>query len=529
MNKLFLAILNMSLTASYVIIGIMLVRLLLKKAPKVISYALWAVAGFRLMVPFSFQSAFSLIPFKASPIPQDISAQAVPRINSGISTVDEAVSSILPATTSTANENPLQVWLMVFTVLWIFGILVMVVYSLVSIIRLKRSLSAATLLNGNIYEADNIKTPFVLGLYKPQIYIPTGLSIDEKRYILLHEQTHIRRHDHIVKFISYLILCVHWFNPLAWAAFLLMGADMEMSCDERVLNELGDDIKKTYSMSLVSFASEKRILNGSPLAFGEGGIKERVKNVLKFKKSSRIIIITSVLLVAVLTIGFSMDKASGKDNLSTSQSMKDDELSTTTKDEDTGTIEVDGIHYITLDKVRELAAKGDSLLFEDFEFILQYYGSASLSSTMDYHYMIYSVENDYSLILNSWYSGKPHSVILQKKGKRGIEIRDKDVDAYIKQMDLPPANEEEALNLAEDFSSTLKPVDLEALKMESPLYAKALINSTASISEPYWLFEDTSTNKSYIAVGKNSGKVYHGVPDSNGNVEQWSHSLWFSD
>ncbi|MGE4484109.1 MAG: M56 family metallopeptidase [Oscillospiraceae bacterium] len=308
MEKIFLSVLNMSLTGAFVIAAIMLARLPLKKAPKVISYALWAVAGFRLMFPFTLEGAFSLLPFNSTPIPHDIAMQAVPRIDSGITVLDNAVSAALPAATPAVNTNPLQIWLAAGCCIWIFGIAIMLIYSIASIALLNRRLRGAINVGDNIYEAVNLKTPFVMGLFRPKIYIPPELSGEERRYIVLHEQTHIRRRDHIIKMLAHFVLCLHWFNPLAWAAFILMGADMEMSCDERVMKELGGDIKNAYSLSLVRVASERKILNGSPLAFGEGGMKERVKNVLNFKKHSRIIIIAAVILVAVLSVGFAVNR-----------------------------------------------------------------------------------------------------------------------------------------------------------------------------------------------------------------------------
>ncbi len=311
MDKLFLSVLNMSLTASFVIAAIMLARLLLKKAPKVISYAMWAVAGFRLAFPFSFESVLSLIPFKAAPIPADIAAQPIPRVDSGIEIVDSVVSGVLPAGAPAASVNPLQIWLIIGSCLWLAGIAVMLAYSVVSVVLLKRRLRGAAHAQADIYEALNLKTPFVLGLFRPKIYIPAGLSEEEKRYIILHERTHIRRRDHLVKILAYFILCLHWFNPLAWAAFLLMGADMEMSCDERVLKEMGGSMKKAYSLSLLSLATERRIIGLSPLAFGEGGMKERIKNVLNFKKPSKVIITVAVTLAAVLSVGFAANKVTG--------------------------------------------------------------------------------------------------------------------------------------------------------------------------------------------------------------------------
>ncbi len=308
MQSVLLSVLNMSMTASYVIAAIVLVRLLLKKAPRAASYALWAVAGFRLVFPFTVESMFSLIPFKAAPIPQDIAYQAVPRIDSGIGAVDAAVSGLLPAAAPQNSVNPMQTVLAVGAAVWLIGIAALLVYSAVSLLLLKRSLKNASPAVGNIFEADNLKTPFVIGFFRPRIYIPAGLGEEERRYVLLHEQTHIRRFDHVMKFAAFLILCVHWFNPLAWLAFVLMSADMEHSCDERVLRELGGGIKKAYSASLLSLAAGRRVINASPLAFGEGGVKARIKNVLNFKKPSRVIIVAAAVLAAALTVGFALNR-----------------------------------------------------------------------------------------------------------------------------------------------------------------------------------------------------------------------------
>lgn len=314
MDKLFLTILNMSLTGAFVISVICLVRPLLKKAPKIIYYCLWAVAGFRLIFPFSIESVFSLIPFNAQIIPTDIAVQPVPRIDSGIRFLNNAVSSLLPAAEPSASANPLQPWIVAGAIAWLIGACAMAVYGVVSFAILERKMREASHIEANIYESRQIKSPFVLGVFRPRIYIPVGLSEKEKEYVLLHERTHIRRRDHIIKIAAYLILCLHWFNPLVWAAFLLMGADMEMSCDERVLKEMGNETKKDYSMTLLSLATDKRVIGGSPLAFGEGGIKERIKNVLDFKKPSRVVIILSVALAAALSIGFAANWANNAVN-----------------------------------------------------------------------------------------------------------------------------------------------------------------------------------------------------------------------
>lgn len=305
MSELLLTVLNMSLTASYVILFVILVRLLLKKAPNFISYALWGVVAFRLIIPFSFESMFSLMPRNTNtvPIPHDIIYQQSPRINSGIEVVDSFVSKSLPAPTIGASVNPMQVYIEIGAYIWILGIMVLLIYSLVSVLQLKRQLKSVELIEQNIFEAKNLKTPFVLGIVKPKIYLPVGLNVEERSYILLHEQTHIHRKDHIIKVLAFLILSTHWFNPLVWIAFMLMSTDMELSCDERVLKEMNEYIKKPYANSLLSLATGRHILNGSPLAFGERNVKGRIKNVLNYKKPRFWVIVLSAIIATAVGIG----------------------------------------------------------------------------------------------------------------------------------------------------------------------------------------------------------------------------------
>ena len=305
MSQLFVEILNMSLTASYVIIFVILIRLLLRKAPKAISYTLWGVVGFRLVIPFSFESVISLLPrrINTSPIPQNIIYQENPQINTGIDIMDSVVNNSLPVGTVEASANPVQIVTGIVAYIWILGIIALILYSLASIFKLKRQLKSAKLITLNIYEAKNLKTPFVLGLIRPKIYLPFGLKTEEKEYILLHEQMHIKRKDHIIKPFAFLILTIHWFNPLVWISFILMSKDMEMSCDERVLREMDGENKKSYANSLLSLARKRHILNGSPLAFGEGSVKGRIKNVLSYKKPRFWLIIILVIVVTAVGIG----------------------------------------------------------------------------------------------------------------------------------------------------------------------------------------------------------------------------------
>lgn len=301
MEALFLRILNMSFTASFIILVVLAARLLLKKAPKAISYSLWSLVLFRLVFPFSFESVLSILPINTNPLPLDIAYSAIPKIDSGIAALDKAVNSSLPAAQPAASVNPLQVWLFAGTILWLLGIAILLVYGFVSLIQLRKRLHGAINSSDNIYLADNLEMPMVFGLFRPKIYLPSGLSEDEKSYICLHEQLHIKRFDHGIKLLSFAVLCLHWFNPLVWLAFFLSGKDMEMSCDEAVIGRLGNGIKKDYSSSLLSLSSGHRILGGTPLAFGEGDAGGRIRNILNYKKPALWVI--ALILVFCLAGG----------------------------------------------------------------------------------------------------------------------------------------------------------------------------------------------------------------------------------
>ncbi|WP_063892677.1 M56 family metallopeptidase [Paenibacillus sp. Leaf72] len=307
MSELFLSVLNMSLTASYVILVVILIRLLLKKAPKVISYALWGVVAFRLVVPVTFESVYSLLPRNGdrNPIPQASMPQQSPQINSGIEVVDSIAGGTIPAMAAQDSVNPWQIYIQIGSYIWILCMLVLLIYSLASVFLLKKQLKDAQRVERNIYEAGNLKTPFVLGFIRPKIYLPVGLDATERSYILLHEQTHIKRLDHIIKPAAFLLLSVHWFNPLVWVAFMLMSRDMEFSCDERVLKKMDFDvaIKKSYASSLLSLAADRPILNGNPLAFGEGNVKGRIKNVLNYRKPKFWLLAFSIIILLAVGIG----------------------------------------------------------------------------------------------------------------------------------------------------------------------------------------------------------------------------------
>jgi beta-lactamase regulating signal transducer with metallopeptidase domain len=317
----------MSLTASFVIAVVLLARFFLRRAPKIISYALWAVVLFNLLCPFKPESAFSLIPFGAEPI--DVRQAIVP--GQELSFIESAMYATQPwgedvyipinpevvdISEAPYNGNAMSYLFgyqayIIFggNYLWPFGAAALLLYAVIGYIRLKRRVSLAVRVGCNIYETDMIKSPFVLGLFRPRIYIPTGMDAAFLTHIIEHERTHIKRRDYLVSVIAFAALALHWFNPLVWVAYMLMLRDMESSCDEAVLRHSSEDIRRGYSSALLGFSSNRRQLS-FPLAFGEQGVKERVKRVLNFKKPSRVIIVAAVALVAVLSVGFAVNRAS---------------------------------------------------------------------------------------------------------------------------------------------------------------------------------------------------------------------------
>lgn len=303
LDKLFIQIINMSYLGGIVILFIVVARLLLKKAPKKYSYIVWMPALFRLTIPGSFTSTLSLIPGSPKLIREGLLYKLRPQIASGIRSFHQGVNASLPLGDITASGNPLQICTSVASFIWMIGVLVFLLYGIFSFVRKKNKLKKAQYKKENIYIVEGVDTPFVMGLIKPKIYLPDFLLDSEKDYILLHEKSHINRFDHIIRFISFLALSIHWFNPLAWIAFSLSGKDMEMSCDESVINKLGQDVKKDYSQSLVNLASGKKGHRLLSLAFGEGKTKGRVKNIITFRQAKPYTIILALVILLAVFVG----------------------------------------------------------------------------------------------------------------------------------------------------------------------------------------------------------------------------------
>ena len=297
METLFFTILRMSLSACAVIAAVLLVRLVLTGAPKKWSFLLWSVVGFRLCCPVSFQAAFSL--FAVAPTQTQRVEQLFPAAPAAAAPTVETSAVSLPA--AAPQISTVHLWPTLGIILWCFGMAALLIYSLVRILRLRSLLLDAVQLEPGVWQSDRIATPFLMGLIHPKIYIPTETDPETRRYVLAHERVHLQRGDHWIKALSFLLLMVHWFNPLCWLAFLLMNRDMELSCDERVLAEHGA-IARSYSLSLLHFATARRFPAPEMLAFGESDVKRRVKNALKWKQPKHwVTILAAILCVAAVT------------------------------------------------------------------------------------------------------------------------------------------------------------------------------------------------------------------------------------
>ena len=309
MASIFSQILNMSMTGSVVIVLVMLARLVLKRSPKIFSYVLWSVVLFRLLCPVALTAPISVLDVMepeqretsnntsiVSYIPATVDTQA------DFIMVQPEEQQVQVESVTEPEEQLLMTPMHAVALVWAAGMAGMMLYSFVQYLALQRKLVGSVQLNGNIYLADLIDTAFVVGLLQPRIYLPSSVPNKERYYILAHEQHHIRRGDHIIKLLAYLALCIHWFNPLVWIAFVLAGKDMEMSCDEAVIKKLGAEIRADYSASLLRLATHKKILSGMPLAFGEGDTKGRVLNMAKWKKPTKWVVAICVILCLCIVV-----------------------------------------------------------------------------------------------------------------------------------------------------------------------------------------------------------------------------------
>ena len=306
METVFLKLLNMSITASYLALAVAALRLLLKRAPKRVSVFLWALVGIRLLCPFSLESIFSLIP-SAETVPTDILYSKTPEIHSGIWVLNTVVNPILSETmapTVGSSVNPMQTLVLISSILWIAGMAAVLLYAAVSYLKIYAKVREATPLQGNVWICDRIASPFILGILRPRIYLPSDMDAQDAEFVVAHEKAHLKRRDHWWKPLGFALLTVYWFNPVLWLAYILLCRDIELACDEKVLRDLGSEIKKPYSDALINCSVKSRMLTACPLAFGEIGVKGRIKSVLSYKKPAFWIVAAAVLVCVLVGICF---------------------------------------------------------------------------------------------------------------------------------------------------------------------------------------------------------------------------------
>lgn len=311
MGEIFLKLLNLSITASWLILAVLCIRLLFRKMPKWITCLLWGVVAIRLIFPFSIESAFSLQlsaePIRTSTMVEGELIPYVPSVNSNIGVVENTVNPLLAeafAYQETESVAPLQIATEIAGSVWLSGMVVLLIFALVSMIKLRLRVREAVRYKENIYICDAVKSPFILGIIKPRIYLSSALSEEEMDYIIAHERAHLKRKDHLWKPFGYLLLCIYWFNPLCWIAYIMLCKDIELACDEKVIKDMSFGDKKEYSRVLLFCATQRHLVMACPLAFGEVGVKERVKTVLNYKKPTFWITIAAIVVCAIVAICF---------------------------------------------------------------------------------------------------------------------------------------------------------------------------------------------------------------------------------
>ena len=307
MAAVFLKLLNLSISASWLVLAVLVLRLVSKRSPKWMNVLLWGIVALRLMLPFSIESALSLIPSAETLSPAVVQFDPAPTITSGVEFIDNAVNPSLSesfAAAPLASVNPLYVWTYLAGWVWLIGLGAMLLYALTSYLRLRRRVSASIPLRENIYVCDEVPSPFILGIVRPRIYLPSGLDEVQQQNVLSHERAHLTRRDHWWKPLGFALLAVYWFNPVLWLAYTLLCRDIELACDERVIRTMDESAVKTYSAVLLACSMPRKAVITCPLAFGEVGVKERVKNALHYKKPAFWVVAASVAVCVVVAVCF---------------------------------------------------------------------------------------------------------------------------------------------------------------------------------------------------------------------------------
>ena len=306
MTELFLRVVNLSIAASWLVLAVLLLRLILRRSPKWISMLLWGLVGVRLVCPFSLESVWSLIP-SAQTISPTILTDSTPTVHTGFPTLNQSINPVLSQAVSSAPDaapNLLEIWLPVLAVLWFLGMAALLAWSVLRYLRLRRDLETAVWLEDNLYQSGAVRSPFVLGLSHPRIYLPFSLDGDTLAHVVAHERTHLARRDHWWKALGFVLLCVHWFNPLMWVAYGMFCRDVELACDEAVVKNLEPKQRADYSQALLLCSVGHTAWTASPLCFGEVSVKQRVKAVLRYRRPTFLAVTASALVCILVGVSF---------------------------------------------------------------------------------------------------------------------------------------------------------------------------------------------------------------------------------
>lgn len=310
MEYIFLKLFNMSMSAGWLVLAVLLLRLLLRKAPKGLTCTLWAFVAVRLICPFSVKSPVSLIPSAEVLTPYNVQYAVQPQVDSGIPALDHAINPVISnafAPDPGVSINPLHVYIFLASLVWAVGVFCLAVLALIRYWQIQKEMQEAILSEGPVWLCDWAASPFIIGIFRPRIYLPSDLTEVQTGYVLTHEQAHLARKDHWWKALGYVLLCIYWFHPLLWAAYALFCRDLELACDEKVIRNMDLQEKKAYSHALLSCSSKKRIMIICPLAFSEGKLKNRIKAVLHYKKPPFWIAAAAGIACAVTALCFLTD------------------------------------------------------------------------------------------------------------------------------------------------------------------------------------------------------------------------------
>ncbi len=306
MSAIFLKILNLAISASWLIVAVIVVRILLKKVPKWIFCLLWGLVAIKLICPFSLESALSLIP-SSEVVPADIVIDQKPQIDSGMRVIDNAVNPVIESNFAPNVENsvnPMQVVVYVASIVWIMGFAGLCIYAFLSYVLLWKKVRTTVAIRGNVRECDEVQSPFILGIFCPLIYVPSGMKSETLDLVIAHEEAHMKRKDHWWKPLGFALLSVYWFNPLCWVAYILLCRDIEAACDEKVIRDKDREYIAAYSQALLDCSIQRRMIAACPLAFGEIGVKERVRSVLSYRKPAFWMILIAMIICIVVAICF---------------------------------------------------------------------------------------------------------------------------------------------------------------------------------------------------------------------------------